>query len=324
MVPDRSRREYEHPPEILKVLNYINHNLEGDMSLTTLAGIANYSPFHFQKIFSLSLLESPKQYVMRLRLERAAHHLKNYYDLPIIEIAMGCGFSSPSVFSRAFKNYYGLTAEEFRGMPLDDLSIILEQQKRNKEKNLFSPKDSDMWINQIIDPAEIFANTNIIPQPTVKFFDSIKIACIHTTLSHPENIRFAFKRLMQWAIPQDIVTPDIRYIGIGLDVPFYTSPDKCRYIAGIELKKDVKPYKGIGIFKISEGKYAHFQMAGNLESTMNSLIALNHKYLGDMGYEMAEIKWYEFFNECPAYKPYADINKTVMAPVRPHMKVISC
>lgn len=310
----------EYPSEVLRVLNYINHNLIGDVSLETLAGVANYSPAHFQKIFSLALLESPKQYVMRLRLERAAHHLKNYFDLPVVEVAMGCGFSSPSVFSRAFKNYYGITAEEFRSMPLDQLSIILEKnRKRNIEKNLYSKRDSELWTSQIIDPAEILINTNITPAPAIKFFNSLKIACIHTTLSHPENISFAFKSLMKWAIPNDIVTPDVRYIGIGLDVPFYTSPDKCRYIAAIEVKKDIKPYKGVSIFEISEGKFANFQMKGNLESTINHLITLNHNYLTEMGYEMTEIIWYEVFSECPAYKSYADINKNIWVPVKARM-----
>jgi AraC family transcriptional regulator len=319
MVKIDHHRASDYPPEVLRALNYINHNLVGDVSLETLAGIANYSPSHFQKIFSQSLRESPKQYVMRLRLERAAHYLKNYDDLPIIEVAMGCGFSSPSVFSRAFKNYYGITAEEFRAMPLDDLSVILEKNtKRNLEKNLYSQKDSDLWISQIIDPAEILINTIITPPPAIKFFNSLRIACIHTTLSHPENIYFAFKSLMQWAIPHDIVTPDVRYIGIGLDVPFYTSPDKCRYIAAIEVQKDIKPFKGISMFKISEGKYANFQMTGNLESTVNHLITLNHNYLAEMGYEMSEIIWYEVFSECPAYKSYADINKNIWVPVKAH------
>ena len=320
MVKSDNHKESGYPRELQKVLNYINHNLAGDVSLETLAGIASYSPFHFQKIFSLNLTESPKQYVMRLRLERAAHHLKNYYDLPVTEIAMGCGFSSPSVFSRAFRNYYGITAETFREMPLQDLSVILEQKKqRNMENNLYSRNESDLWIDQIVDPADILLKTHITPPPVIKFLSSIKIACIHTTLSHPENISFVFKSLMRWAIPNDIVTPDTRYIGIGLDVPFYTSPDKCRYIAAIEVKKDVKPNKGISIFEISEGKFASFQMAGTLESTINHLITLNHNYLADMGYEMTEIIWYEIFSECPAYRSYADIYKNIWVPVKPRM-----
>jgi hypothetical protein len=60
----------EYKESVGKVLHYINQNLAGDVSLETLAGLANYSPFHFQKIFSEAMSESPKQYIIRLRLER--------------------------------------------------------------------------------------------------------------------------------------------------------------------------------------------------------------------------------------------------------------
>jgi AraC family transcriptional regulator len=304
----------EYQQRISKVLHYINQNLMGDVSLETLAGIANYSSFHFQKIFSESVTESPKQYVMRLRLERAAHYLKVFPDLPVVEIAMGCGFSSPSTFSRAFRNYYEMTAEDFRKMSSEDIPAISKRYEKSRKS--FSLLDSDLWTRGINNPLERLAEIDISPQPQVKTFNAVNIACVQTTLSHPESISFAFKSLMQWAIPHDMVTPDIKYIGIWLDAPFYTSPDKCRYLAGIELKNEIKPTKGVDIIKMNEGKYASFSMTGSLESTLNHIIALNHKYLVEMGYEIAEIICYELFNACPANIPYEQIEKNILVPVK--------
>jgi Transcriptional regulator containing an amidase domain and an AraC-type DNA-binding HTH domain len=312
-------RDHQIKPEyrqgVLKVLHYISQNLSGDVSLETLAGIASYSLFHFQKIFSEAISESPKQYVMRLRLERAAHHLKVFPNLPVTEIAMGCGFSSPSIFSRAFRNYYRVSAEEFREMSMADISVITKQTKKKNEP--IAPNDSGLWISKISNPMEVVNTIQISPPPLVKTFKSLKIACIQTTLSYPESISFAFKSLMQWAIPNDIVTPDIKYVGIWLDVPFYTSPDKCRYIAGIELKNEIKTNKGIDVLIIDEGKYVGFSMKGNPEATLNKLIALNHKYLEDMGYEFADIICYEIFDECPANKPYEELQRNILVPVKP-------
>ncbi len=305
----------EYRQRILRVLHYINLNLAGDVSLETLAGIASYSPFHFQKIFSAAISESPKQYVMRLRLERAAHHLKVFQNLPVVEIAMGCGFSSPSIFARAFRNYYGFSAEEFREMPLEKGSPNTLQFKTNKTGPALEV--SDHWNYGIVKQMEKLPDIHIVPSPTINTFPSLQIACYQTTLSHPENISFAFKSLLQWAIPHDMVAPDTRYIGIWLDVPFYTSPDKCRYIAGIELKNEIKTHKGIDLLTMNEGKYANFSMSGNLESTLDKLMALNHKYLAEMGYEIAEIICYEIFDECPSSMPYNEINRRLLVPVKP-------
>ena len=119
----------EYKQMMLRIQHYVNQHLAEDLSLETLAGVANYSPFHFQKIFSECLSESPKQYVIRLRLEKAAHFIKIFPQLPINEIAANCGFSSNSIFSRAFKNYFGVSADMYRSLPSDKLNEI--NQKKN-------------------------------------------------------------------------------------------------------------------------------------------------------------------------------------------------
>jgi len=304
----------EYQQGVLKVLHYINQNLAGDVSLETLARIANYSPFHFQRIFSEVILESPKQYVMRLRLERAAHYLKVFPNLPVVEIGLGCGFSSASIFSRAFKNYYGITAEVFRDMSPNEIATISKQNK--KVNSPFLLEDYEQWTTRINNLMENLTRIDISPQPTVNIFNSLTVACVQTTLNHPESILFAFKSLIQWAISNDVATPDSKYIGIWLDAPFYTSADKCRYLAGIELNKEVKFKKGVDIITIKKGQYANFSMIGDLESTLDHLISLNHKYMDELGYEMSEIICYEFFDECPAIKSYDRVSKNILVPVK--------
>ena len=312
--------KYNHPikPEyqqaVMKVQHYINQNLAGDVSLETLAGVANYSPFHFQKIFSAALLESPKQYVMRLRLERAAHYLKVFTNLPVIEIGMGCGFSSPSIFSRAFRNFYGVSAEEFRELSFNEISAI--GRKAGKFNEPFEMGNSEEWTIIADNLMETQGDLIISPPPLIRAFTPTKIACISTQLSHPESISFAFKSLMHWAIPNDMVTSNSKFIGIWLDAPFYTSLNKCRYLAGIEIKNEVRSKKEVDIITMNEGKYGCFTMTGNVESTLGHIVTLNHKYLDEMGYEMAEIICYEIYDECPAYKPYALISKNIRVPVK--------
>src|SRR6267154_2333824 len=107
----------ERKKRIDTIIDYILKNLHGDISLQTLAGIANYSPFHFQKMFKEVMGVSPKQYIIKLRLETALHLLVIHPQKLVMEISMECGFSSPAVFSRAMTNYFGVPPEEIRMLP---------------------------------------------------------------------------------------------------------------------------------------------------------------------------------------------------------------
>jgi AraC family transcriptional regulator len=300
----------EYRQAVTKVLHYINQNLNGDVSLETLAAIANYSPFHFQKIFSEAMSESPKQYVIRLRLERAAHFMKIFPDLAINEIAAGCGFSSDSIFSRAFRNYYGLSAEKFRKLPENKI------QEMNEKRNQFLQGDDEAWITPVSDIQDIINNSKISPDPEISTLYSFQIACIQTTLNHRGNIQFAFKSLIQWATPQNLITASTKYFGIWLDIPYLTPPDKCRYLCGIGLGSEIKPTRGIVILTFNKGLYINHKMTGNINETLNSLIALNHNYIDSMGYTIAEVICYEKFEENPATEPYEKIKRTLLIPIK--------
>ncbi len=101
------------------VLDYVRANLTDDLSLETLAQVACFSPFHFHRIFTTLVGETVNQCVVRLRLERAAALLKTAPTMSITQAATASGFTSLSVFSRAFKNQYGLSPRSWdRESPL--------------------------------------------------------------------------------------------------------------------------------------------------------------------------------------------------------------
>src|SRR5579872_3019676 len=66
-----------------------------------------------ERLMSETLGETPSRYYLKLRLQAARNHLF-YGDMPVQEIAQACGFSSPSVLSRAFKTHFGVSPREFR------------------------------------------------------------------------------------------------------------------------------------------------------------------------------------------------------------------
>ena len=53
-----------------------------------------------------------------------------------------------------------------------------------------------------------------------------------------------------------------------------------------------------------------------MNKTLDSLVALNHNYMESMGFTISEMICYEQFDECPAHKPYEDINRRILIPVK--------
>jgi AraC family transcriptional regulator len=100
-----------------RVLDYIAVNIEDDITLVELAGIAGYSPFHFARKFALAMGISPHRYISRMRLENAMAELAAG-KLPLAEVALNAQFSSQASFTRAFHRATGMTPKEYRNRRL--------------------------------------------------------------------------------------------------------------------------------------------------------------------------------------------------------------
>ncbi len=88
---------------INRVFEYIDKNLESDLSLRILSKKALYSPYHFHRIFKFITGETLNEYVSRQRIEKSALDLL-HTSKTATEIAHRYGFSDNSSFSRAFNN----------------------------------------------------------------------------------------------------------------------------------------------------------------------------------------------------------------------------
>ena len=93
---------------LLHVQLFIQNHLDEELPLERLARIAHFSPFHFHRIFKALIGEGVKEYVKRLRLERAAVLLK-ITDRTVLQIALEAGYQAHEAFSRAFRDLFGIT-----------------------------------------------------------------------------------------------------------------------------------------------------------------------------------------------------------------------
>jgi AraC family transcriptional regulator len=101
------------PRRLRMVLDYLQDNLEGDLSLQRLAGLANMSLDGFIRVFKQSMGVPPHQYVLRKRVERAQALLGNR-SLSLTEVSLRSGFGDQSHFSRTFHRLIGFTPRHYR------------------------------------------------------------------------------------------------------------------------------------------------------------------------------------------------------------------
>jgi AraC family transcriptional regulator len=99
--------------EILQLLRRLSDAPEAGLSLEAMAATAGWSRFHFHRAFRRVVGETPKQYTLRLRLERAAARLAGS-DVPVHRIAAEAGFASHEVFTRAFRRQFATTPAAWR------------------------------------------------------------------------------------------------------------------------------------------------------------------------------------------------------------------
>lgn len=99
--------------KLRRLTDYINSNLDKEITLANMAAIVGMSPYHFAHLFKNSTGCAPHRYLTKRRIEHAKM-LLNDSDLPIIEICERSGFQNQSHFATQFRRYTGVTPREYR------------------------------------------------------------------------------------------------------------------------------------------------------------------------------------------------------------------
>ena len=94
-------------------LDFIEEHLEEEIKIETLADVAALSPFYFQRLFKRLVHKPVQEYIKLRRLARASDALRDT-ERRILDVAIDYGFSSHANFTRAFKDAYTITPEEYR------------------------------------------------------------------------------------------------------------------------------------------------------------------------------------------------------------------
>ncbi|MFT5798819.1 MAG: transcriptional regulator GlxA family with amidase domain, partial [Candidatus Azotimanducaceae bacterium] len=109
-------------PKLSQVIQIMESNIEEPISPSTLAKDVGMSTRQLERLFRRYLNRSPKRYYMELRLQKARNLLMQT-DMSVINVALACGFASPSHFSKCYRAHYDTTPYRERGSHAGRLSI---------------------------------------------------------------------------------------------------------------------------------------------------------------------------------------------------------
>jgi len=255
----------------------ISQSIDQPIDLAGLADKVGFSPYHFSRIFTAVMGETPMKYVLRVRLEAAANLLIKT-KRSVTQIAIENGFSSPSTFTRAFSRNYQCTPSEYR-------------QKWGYCEEIRPEQVVDQRIQN---PGFEIQSTRVVEEISFK----VVYTATYGGYSR-ENINNAWNRLCKWASINQILNADTKVLGISLDDPFITNPNRCRYLACMSIKEDQKysPAKFVSTMMISGGKFAVFNVLskpGDLKYVYQTIFS---DWLLKSGFQPANAFLYEVYTQ---------------------------
>jgi AraC family transcriptional regulator len=101
------------PARLRTVREFVHARIEDDLSLEELALSVGLSTAHFAQMFRRSTGESPHQFVLRQRVERAKEMLRAA-EARVLDVAVACGFKTQQHFARVFRRMSGASPTEYQ------------------------------------------------------------------------------------------------------------------------------------------------------------------------------------------------------------------
>lgn len=307
-----SRQEYIY--RINKVMDYLRQNIDKPLDLSIMSEIASFSPYHFHRIFTFIVGETPNNFVARIRLEKSAQLLHDRPSEAVGDIVYQCGFANISSFSRAFKNYFNISPTYFR---LQDKAIFVKEGIRYSKdcKAVSKIGKYSQYINDQLCSVEL--NQIIIMDTKIEIKQMPELNLIYCRhVGAFDQIGEAYGKLFKWATPRGLINSATKTVTVYQDDPAVTSIDKVRQDASIIVDKDVRVEGEIGKLTVPSGMYAvgHFEIKETeFEKAWNTICL----WLTESGYQPGDSYTYELYHNDYSDNPEHKFIVDICIPVKP-------
>jgi AraC family transcriptional regulator len=278
-----------------RVTEYIDHHLDGDLSLDVLAGVAAFSKYHFHRLFHAAAGETLADYISRLRLQKAAHLLRIDRKRTVTDIALACGFSGSALFAKRFKARFGMTASAWRAgkRPSPLPAGRGEQQTPPAAPALFVKYGTDGQTWTVREASgERLVTVAAMPAMTLAYI-------AHTGPYRGDADLFArlFKKLFAWLGPRGLVQPEIsRVIVMYHDDPDIT-PDKHRRMSvGCTVPLETMGAGEFGVKRFSPGVCAVSRFLCATDDFQKAWDWMYDRWLPGSGFMPADVPAFERYS----------------------------
>jgi AraC family transcriptional regulator len=294
-----------------RVLEHIDRHLDQPLELDALAAVANFSPFHFHRLFSAWMGETLGEYLRRRRLEVAALRLVSQPDTPVLDIALSTGFGSAEAFARAFKARFGSSATAWRAR---ERALRSAHRKQSQEKS--KPGQALSKSSQAPGAAASNHGTSHSGAMEVPMTASMNVTLVDrqpTTVAYLRHIgpygepisEFWQRTVYPWMVTNNLLGQP-RY-GIPHDDAAITAPDKLRYDACVEVPEG---FVGAGphlLTTIPGGKYAVTHFKGTAGKIGDVWAALLRDWLPESGMQLDSRPFFEYYSRESTFDPRTGI-----------------
>ncbi len=290
---DRSARE-----RVNHAIDHILRNLETPLRLDEVASVACVSPYHFHRVFKAVTGESMNVFIRRVRLERAVYLMSHASPTTLSELALQCGFSSASDFSRVFRQQYGVppslfNAASWRSAGRKNLEQAVAPASLTRPAATENP---DGFRARLVDlPARHVAYIRVF-QP----FEQGRVPA-------------AAERLVSWAASNDLAHG--QWLGYMWEDPDIVPLDKCRYDVGVVVPPGTPVSGDVDIQEFPAMRVADLRVDGPIDLEQRALDWLYGTWLPDSPFSPDHQPCFEAWNGLPFAHGMTRFDLSVQLPI---------
>lgn len=255
---------------INRAIDHIVSHLGQPLRLDAVAAAAGLSPFHFHRVFKAFAGETLNEFVKRHRLQRALYLMSHAPRRSLTAVALDCGFSSSSDFSRCFRQHFGVPPRAFdlpslRATRSEALERALAESLRAPAVLARPPGDN---------PDGFEVTLRDLPARTVAYLR------VHDPY-RPGVVQAACERLLAWADALGVAGG--QWLGYMWEEPEIVALRHCRYDVAVVLDR-VAPAGEIGRFEFPPMRVAEVGVSGDLALEARAIDWLYKTWLPSSGY----------------------------------------
>lgn len=238
-------------------IDHVVGRLHEPLRLRDLSRAAMLSPFHFHRVFQALVGATPAEFVKRLRLDKALGLMSRSRAPSLTKVALACGFSSSSDFSRCFKQRFGAAPSAFdlkswRAARGDELEATVETEAGRSHIERLPPR---------LNPDGFKVRIRELPARTVAY--------IRVTDPYEGAAVFnAAARLVAWAERRALA--DGQWLGYQWDNPEVTPLRDCLYHIAVEAER-FTPQGEVGKFTFPPMVAAQVELRGGVDLELRAL-----------------------------------------------------